>query len=156
MITIPTALNVLSTEFSSHHSFVFLLNKGIHRHVCKTLYSLQIRKNAEREKPIFRTIFPNGEFAIMKSNLFNIGMIQQKIPQLYLHREIFVWSCPGEAHSAPLHKSWQENAFDMKFDTVILCKVTKKMIEKKFKIAAIRIMTSLIISIFLKNYAKNG
>ena len=44
----------------------------------------------------------------------------------------------------------------MKFDTVILCKVTIKMIEKKFKIAAIRIMTSLIISIFLKNYAKNG
>ena len=90
MTTIPTALNVLSTEFSSHHSFVFLLNKGIHRHVCKTLNSLQIRKNAEREKPIFRTIFPNGEFAITKSNLFNIGMIQQKIPQLYLHREIFV------------------------------------------------------------------
>ena len=99
-ITIPTAWSVLSTEFSSHHYFVFVLNKEIHRHACKTLYSLQIRKNAEREKPIFWTIFPNGEFAIKKSNIFNIGMAQQKIPQLYLPRDIFVWSCRGGTHSA--------------------------------------------------------
>ena len=30
-------------------------------------------------------------------------------------------------------KSWKENAFDMKYDTVILCNVTKKMVEKSFQ-----------------------
>ena len=45
---------------------------------------------------------------------------------------------------------WWENAFDMKFGTVILCYVTKKMVEKNFKIAAIGMMTSIIVSIFLE------
>ena len=50
----------------------------------------------------------------------------------------------------------------MKFDTVILCNVKKyfvifkKTVKKKFKIAAIGMMTSLIMSIFLKNYAKKA
>ena len=45
----------------------------------------------------------------------------------------------------------------MKFGTVILCNVTKNMVEKKkFKIATIGIMTSLSVSFFKKNYAKNG
>ena len=35
----------------------------------------------------------------------------------------------------------------MKFGTVILCNVTKKLVEKKFKIAAITTMASLIMSI---------
>ena len=48
------------------------------------------------------------------------------------------------------------NAFDVKFGTVILCNVTKKWYKRIFKIAAIGMMASLIISIFLKNYAKNG
>ena len=30
------------------------------------------------------------------------------------------------------------------------------MVEKKFKISAVGVMTSLIISTFWKNYAKNG
>ena len=45
---------------------------------------------------------------------------------------------------------WWEKAFDMKFGTVILCYVTKKKVEKNFKIAAIGMMTSLIVSIFLE------
>ena len=44
----------------------------------------------------------------------------------------------------------------MKFGTVVLCNVTKKMVEKNFKTAAIGMMTSLIMPLFLKNYAKNG
>ena len=47
-------------------------------------------------------------------------------------------------------------AFDMKFGTVILSNVTKKMVEKFFKIAAIGLMTTQIMLIFLKNYAING
>ena len=42
----------------------------------------------------------------------------------------------------------------MKFGTDILCNVTKKWQKKKIKIAAIGMMTSFIMSSFLKNYAK--
>ena len=49
-----------------------------------------------------------------------------------------------------------ENAkcFDMKFGTVIVRNVAKKWQKNIFKIAAIRIMTSPVTSIFLKNYRK--
>ena len=39
-------------------------------------------------------------------------------------------------HSAPMRKSWWENAFGMKFGTVILCNVTNKqkiLVEKIFQ-----------------------
>ena len=44
----------------------------------------------------------------------------------------------------------------LKFVTVILCNDTKKWHKKNFEIAAIKMMTPLIVSIFLNNYAKNG
>ena len=44
----------------------------------------------------------------------------------------------------------------MKFGIAIFCNVTKEIVEKKFKIAAIEMMTPLIMSIFMKNHAKNG
>ena len=40
------------------------------------------------------------------------------------------------------------NAFDTKFDTVIVCNAAK--------MEAIGMMTSLIMSIFFKKYGKNG
>ena len=39
---------------------------------------------------------------------------------------------------------------------VMLKKKKKKMVGKKFKIAAIGMITSLIMLTFLKNYARNG
>ena len=37
-------------------------------------------------------------------------------------------------HIVPyLHKSWQENAFDMTFSKVILCNVTNKIVERNFQ-----------------------
>ena len=42
-----------------------------------------------------------------------------------------------------------EPAFDMKFGTVILCHVAKKL-KKKFKMAAIQMMMSLIMSRFMQ------
>ena len=44
----------------------------------------------------------------------------------------------------------------LKFVTVILCNDTKKWYKKNFEIAAIKMMPSLIMSMFLNNYAKNG
>ena len=44
----------------------------------------------------------------------------------------------------------------MKFGTVILCNVTKKWWKKTLKIAAKWMITSLTMSNFLQNYAKNG
>ena len=63
-------------------------------------------------------------------------------------------SCPHPPLVNPDRK--MHYAFDMKFGRVILCNVTKKMVEKKIKIAAIGMMKSLIMSFVLKNYAKNG
>ena len=42
----------------------------------------------------------------------------------------------------------------MKFGTGTVCNVTRKR-QKKIKIVAIEMMTSFIMSIFLKNYTKN-
>lgn len=44
----------------------------------------------------------------------------------------------------------------MKFGAVIICDVTLKWQEKYFEIAAIGMMTSLIMLIYFNNSAKNG
>ena len=56
----------------------------------------------------------------------------------------------------PLRKPWKENAFDMKFGTVILCNLTKKVAEKNLENCSCRDDGVTNYVIFLKNYAKNG
>ena len=50
---------------------------------------------------------------------------------------VFLSDHAGGHIVSPVPKSWQENAYDMKFGTVILCNVTKRMVKKFFKIAVI-------------------
>ena len=69
----------------------------------------------------------------------------------------FYLNMPRGAHSIhPLRKSWKENAFDMKFGTVILCNLTKKVVEKNFQNCSYRDDGVTNYVIFLKNYAKKG
>ena len=52
-------------------------------------------------------------------------------------------------------KSRQKNAFDMIFGTVILCNVTKKLVEKKIQDCSLRDDDVTNYVNFSKNYAKN-
>ena len=52
-------------------------------------------------------------------------------------------------------KSRQKNAFDMIFGTVILCNVTKKLVEKKFQNCSYSDDDVTNYVNFLKHYAKN-
>ena len=63
-------------------------------------------------------------------HLFQIKTFESYVPFIYSINPI----CPGIfLRDHALRKYWWENAFDLKLSTVILCNVTKKIVEKKFQ-----------------------